>query len=65
MVGQPSKHFLNLQLINEMILTRAPVLLGEGISLFGKTTQDIKLEKAQATAFINDFVQEKYVVNYL
>jgi len=62
--GTTIQAFLNLQLINEMTLTRAPVLLGEGISLFGKTTQDIKLEKAQATVFINDFVQQKYVVNY-
>jgi dihydrofolate reductase len=62
--GTTIQAFLNLQLINEMTITRAPILLGEGIPLFGKTIKDIKLEQAQATAFANDFVQVKYTVNY-
>ena len=62
--GATIQAFINLQLINEMIITRIPVLLGEGIPLFGKTFKDIKLEKTQATAFANDFVQEKYTLNY-
>lgn len=62
--GTTIQAFLNLQLINEMIITRTPVLLGEGIPLFGKTGKDIKLENAQAIAFANDFVQVKYSVNY-
>ncbi|WP_241908260.1 dihydrofolate reductase family protein [Vibrio sp. 10N.261.52.A1] len=62
--GTTIQAFINLQLINEMTITRAPVLLGEGIPLFGKTIKDIKLEQAQATAFANDFVQVKYTVNY-
>ena len=56
--------FLNLQLINEMIITRAPVILGEGIPLFGKTHKDIKLEQAKSIAFANDFIQVQYRVNY-
>jgi len=62
--GATIQAFINLQLINEMTITRTPVLLGEGIPLFGKTAKDIKLEQAQAIAFANDFVQEKYIVNY-
>lgn len=62
--GTTIQAFINLQLINEMIITRAPVLLGEGIPLFGKTDKDIKLEQSQAVAFANDFVQEKYIVSY-
>lgn len=62
--GTTIQAFINLQLINEMIITRTPVLLGEGIPLFGKTFKDIKLEQAQAIAFANDFVQVKYTVNY-
>ena len=57
--------FINLQLINEMTITHAPILLGEGIPLFGKIDKPIKLEKTRAVAFPNDFVQIKYEVNYL
>jgi len=48
-----------------MTITRAPVLLGDGISLFGKTKSPIKLEDTQAKAYPNDFIQIKYKVNYL
>ena len=63
--GKTIQSFLNLKLINEMTLTRVPVLLGEGKPLFGKTTQNIKLEKSEAVAFPNDFVQVHYKVSYL
>ena len=63
--GATITSFLNLKLINEMTITRAPILLGEGISLFGKTNKPIKLEDAQAEAYPNDFIQVKYEVNYL
>lgn len=62
--GKTIQSFLNLKLINEMTLTRVPVLLGEGKPLFGKTTQDIKLEKSKATVFPNDFIQVHYKVSY-
>jgi dihydrofolate reductase len=52
------------QLIDDRTLTRAPVILGEGIPLFGKAKQIIKLENANATAFPSDFVQLHYTVNY-
>jgi len=57
--------FLNLEFINEMTLTQAPVLLGSGIPLFGKLSKQINLEDAQATAFPNNFVELKYKVKYL
>jgi dihydrofolate reductase len=56
--------FLQLQLINEMTLTQAPVLLGAGRALFGMTSRQIKLEGAEAIAYPNDFVQVRYQVNY-
>ncbi|PMJ90627.1 dihydrofolate reductase family protein [Vibrio sp. 10N.261.55.A7] len=62
--GTTIQAFINLELINEMTITRAPVLLGEGIPLFGKTAKDIKLEQSEAMAFPNNFVQVKYAVNY-
>lgn len=62
--GATITSFINLGLINEMILTRAPVLLGEGLPLFGRFDKQIKLEKTQAKAYTNDFVQIHYTVNY-
>ncbi|GGZ16779.1 dihydrofolate reductase [Echinicola pacifica] len=62
--GATIQSFLSLQLINEMTITLAPILLGEGIPLFGKTGKDIHLQQAESTAFANDFVQVKYKVNY-
>ncbi len=62
--GKTIQAFLDLQLINEMTLTRIPIILGEGLPLFGKTSQDIRLRNARATVFPNDFVQLHYTVNY-
>lgn len=63
--GSTITSFINLKLIDEMIITKVPVLLGEGIPLFGKINRRVKLGNARATAFQNDFVQVKYSVNYL
>ena len=63
--GSTITSFLNLKLINEMTITKAPILLGGGISLFGKLTDSIKLENSEAIAFPNDFVQIKCSLNYL
>ena len=63
--GQTIQSFLNLKLINEMTITRAPILLGEGIPLFGMVCKNIKLEDARAAAYPNDFFQVQYKVNYL
>ena len=54
---------LNLERINEITITRASVLQGEGISLFGKTVKDIKLVQCSAKGFNNGFIQEFYRVN--
>lgn len=63
--GSTITSFLELKLVDEMTITHAPVLLGDGISLFGKLGRNIKLENAQAVAFPNDFIQIRYSVNYL
>jgi dihydrofolate reductase len=57
--------FINLQLINEMIITKAPILLGKGVPLFGEINKPIKLVNSEVIAFPNDFIQVKYGVDYL
>jgi len=63
--GSTITSFLNLKLINEMTITKVPLLLGEGIPLFGKINQCVKLENSKASVFPNEFIQVKYSVNYL
>lgn len=63
--GSTITSFLNLKLIDQMIITNAPILLGEGIPLFGKLNQQIKLKNAESVAYKNDFIQNKYNVSYL
>lgn len=53
-------NFLNDNLIDELIITRLPVLLGSGISLFGNFRQDIWLRHKWTKSFSNGFVQSCY-----
>ncbi|WP_068546853.1 dihydrofolate reductase family protein [Thalassotalea crassostreae] len=56
--------FINLKLINEMTITKAPIILGQGIPLFGEMTNSVKLINSTATAFPNGFIQIKYDVKH-
>ncbi|MEM7359360.1 MAG: dihydrofolate reductase family protein [Pseudomonadota bacterium] len=62
--GSTITSFLNQQLITDMQITQAPVLLGEGIPLFGKLEQPIQLEKTDATVYPNGFITTYYQVCY-
>jgi len=63
--GATIQAFINHGLINEITITRIPVLLGEGKPLFGKTDRAIKLHNCSARAFANDFIQEYCEVSYV
>jgi dihydrofolate reductase len=60
--GATITSFINLQLINEMTITQAPILLGAGKPLFGHIDSQIKLVNVEAVTYPNDFVQIKYHV---
>lgn len=58
--GRVIQAFLRAGLIGEMIVTRIPVLLGEGIPLFGPTNGDIALAHLRTRAFGSGLVQSHY-----
>ena len=58
--GKTIQGFLNAGLINELIITRIPILIGTGIPLFGPLNHDIKLAHVATRQFENGFVQSRY-----
>jgi dihydrofolate reductase len=60
--GKTIQRFLQANLIQEMTISRIPILIGEGISLFGPLAHDIKLQHVSTRAFESGFVQSKYKV---
>ena len=62
--GSTITAFLTLELIDEMTITQVPVLLGDGIPLFGKLDRPVKLGNAKAVAYPNDFTQVRYTLTY-
>ena len=60
--GVTIQRFLRESLVDEMTITTIPILLGEGLPLFGKLDNDVKLELVKSESFKNGFVQNKYKV---
>lgn len=58
--GKVIQSFLAAGLIDEMVLTRLPVLIGEGRPLFGSTPRDIKLEHLETKTFASGLVSSRY-----
>lgn len=60
--GTTIQAFINLGRLNEIVITQLPVLIGEGVPLFGKTLRDVKLTKAQAVVCPSNFIQIRYQI---
>jgi dihydrofolate reductase len=60
--GRVIQSFLRDGLVDEITLTTIPVLIGEGIALFGSLARDIKLRLLETRSWKNGFVQSKYLV---
>jgi len=60
--GVTIQRFLREGLVDEMTITTIPILLGEGLPLFGTIHQDIHLKLLNSQAFQNGFVQSKYQI---
>ena len=60
--GKTIQSFLNEGLITDITITTIPVLLGEGLPLFGKTKEDIKLKHITTKSYPSGFVQSTYEI---
>ncbi|KAB8144901.1 dihydrofolate reductase [Chloroflexia bacterium SDU3-3] len=58
--GRTIQSFLRAGLITDMTITTIPVLIGEGLPLFGPLGRDLALEHIATQAFPNGFVQSRY-----
>ena len=60
--GVTIQRFLRAGLIQRLIITRVPVLIGEGIPLFGTLPKDIRLRHVATRHFQSGLVQSEYHV---
>lgn len=58
--GVTIQRFLDAGLIDRLILTRVPVLIGNGIPLFGPLRKDIPLRHVETRSFATGLVQSVY-----
>ncbi len=59
--GRVIQSFLKEDLIDEMIITRVPILLGDGIPLFGKHTKSLKFSHKKTETLNDTLVKSNYV----
>jgi dihydrofolate reductase len=57
--GRSIQSFLKEDLIDEMIITTVPILLGDGIPLFGHLNKDVKF-KCEKVEFISEYLVKHY-----
>lgn len=60
--GITIQRFLRAGLIQRIIITRVPVLIGSGIPLFGSLDQDIRLRHVSTQAYASGLVKSQYEV---
>jgi dihydrofolate reductase len=60
--GVTIQRFLQAGLIQRLIITRVPVLIGEGIPLFGAVERDIALTPVWTRQYASGLVQTEYAV---
>lgn len=58
--GITVQRFLRAGLVDRLILTRLPVLIGQGIPLFGALEKDIRLKLVASRTFPGGLVQSEY-----
>lgn len=61
--GLTIQGFLRAGLIQRMVITRVPVLIGEGLPLFSSLPRDVRLRHVATRAFPSGLVQTEYRVD--
>jgi dihydrofolate reductase len=61
--GITIQRFLRAGLIQRLIITRVPVLIGEGIPLFGALPRDIRLRHVVTRHYPSGLVQSEYEIS--
>jgi dihydrofolate reductase len=60
--GKTIQGFMRAGLIDELTITRVPILIGTGVPLFGPLNHDVRLTHIATRQFESGFVQSKYRV---
>jgi dihydrofolate reductase len=60
--GKTIQGFLKEGLIQQLIITMVPILIGTGIPLFGSLSHDVKLDHIETSQFDDGLVQCRYKV---
>jgi dihydrofolate reductase len=58
--GITIQRFLRAGLVQRLVITRVPVLIGEGVPLFGSLLQDVRLTHVATRDFPSGLVQSEY-----
>lgn len=61
--GITIQRFLAAGLIDRLVLTRVPVLIGAGIPLFGALPQDVRLRHVATRSYASGLVQSEYAID--
>jgi dihydrofolate reductase len=58
--GVTIQRFLRAGLVDRLVVTRVPVLIGDGIPLFGSLPPDIRLRHVATRSYPSGLVQSEY-----
>jgi dihydrofolate reductase len=60
--GITIQRFLEAGLVQRLIITRVPVLIGDGIPLFGSLQRDVRLRHVSTHQYPDGLVKSEYAV---
>ena len=61
--GIAAQRFLRAGLVQRLVVTRVPVLIGSGIPLFGPLPHDVRLRHVATRSFPSGLVQSEYAID--